>query len=87
MRYEKRIVHELSGIEIALEGFVDRKGLTFLLEALGNLCCDKLVHLQETWQQGSDDADQIYWETCRRICYAAAHRTDKVRVKTGTYLK
>jgi hypothetical protein len=77
----------LSGIEFALEGFVDSKGLGYLLDALHNIALAKIEHLESNWQMTDQDADVRYWKYAAAWLQVSTNRIETSRRRTGTYLK
>lgn len=77
----------LTGVEYALESFVDSKGLGYLLNALHNIAVSKIEHLESNWQMTDQDADVRYWRYSAAWLQLCAYRIETSRRRTGTYLK
>jgi hypothetical protein len=57
-----------------IEELVDKKGLGYVLEELGNVCDMKADHIQENWQ---DPQLARVWRRAAKILEAVAEKIDR----------
>jgi hypothetical protein len=64
-------------IKQAIEQYIDKAGVSQVLELVGEICSEKAQHISETWQ---DESLAKAWDKAAQVCFAASWKNEVTQI-------